>query len=113
MENEKYIGLPTMSLLPLTNVEFSSVKDIEITIPRAGNYAELAPKIFKEEDGEFNLLAEESNTLYLPSITKILLACNKYPTLEPNQLFTLHSLIFDTDSVVIVGSVLTIFKAIK
>jgi hypothetical protein len=113
MSDEKYIGLPTMSLLPLTNVEFSSVQDLEITLPRTGNYAELAPLIFKEEDGDFNILDELSNTLYLPSVTKVMLACDKYPALTDNQLFTPQSFTFDEDNVVITGSILEIYRVVK
>jgi len=108
--NKKYTGLPTMSLLPLTNVEFSQIKEIEIVIPRAGNYADLDIDLFKEVDGKFNILDTKSSTLYLPSITKVLLASNKYPELAPNQLFTPSSFTFTTDSVVIKGSILEIFK---
>jgi len=113
MSDEKYIGLPTMALLPLTNVEFSSVQDLEIIIPRRGNYAELAPLIFKEEDGDFNILDEDINALYLPSVTKVLLACGKYPTLTANQLFVPQSFVFNLEQVVITGSILEIFSIIK
>jgi len=113
MTLEKYIGLPTMALLPLVNVEFSPVKDLEIKIPRSGSYAALAPKIFDDSDGEFNVLDKDNNTLYLPSISKILLACGKYPTLTSNQVFSIHALVIENDEVIITGTVLEIFRVLK
>ncbi len=113
MSDKKHVGVPTMSLLPLTNVEFAVAQEIEITIPRTGSYVELAPAIFTEKDGDFNILDETSNTLYLPSVTKVLLACGKYPTLTANQVFTPQSFTFDEAQVVIIGSVLEIFRVMK
>ena len=106
-----YTGLPTLSLLPLTNVEFNLVKELEITIPRRGNYFEIAPEIFREADGDFDIL--ENDLMYMPSFTKVLLACGKYPQLDPNQLFTPATFEFKDDEVIVTGSILEIIKIIK
>lgn len=110
MEN-KHVGLPTLCLLPLRNAEFTVVEEIKITIPRKGKYSELSSELFKDEDGEFNLLDED--VFYLPAITKVLLATGNYPNLKGNQLFTPAVVIFNDDSVEIQGSVLEIIKIIQ
>jgi hypothetical protein len=108
MADQVYEGLPTLSLLPLNNTQFKVVGSSKITLPREGNYHELQPKVFEEAHGDFKLL--DKDILYLPSITKILLATNNYPKLEGNQLYAPHSIAFEKDSVIIIGSVLEILK---
>lgn len=108
MTDQVYEGLPTLSLLPLTNTQFKVVGSTKITVPRAGNYHEMQPKVFEKEHGDYNLL--DNDTLYLPAITKVLLATNNYPKLEGNQLFAPFSFEFSDDEVVITGSVLEIIK---
>ena len=48
---------------------------------------DLAPEIFNEEDGEFEILSAENNILYMPSITKVLFAISQYHDLKFNQFF--------------------------
>ena len=96
-----------MSLFPARNYHFRVVKgEHKLTIPRVGKYHELAPDIFKEEDGEFNLYDGDSNVMYLPAISKVLFAVSKYPDLENNQLFAPIALIFNEDTVDIIGQVI-------
>jgi hypothetical protein len=78
----------------------------KITVPRSGKYSELAPEVFKEEAGEFNLLDEDSSIMYLPAISKVLFAVSKYPDLENNQLFAPIALIFNEDTVDIIGQII-------
>lgn len=78
-----------------------------IELPRKGAYNEVAPEVFKEEDGEFNIYDEDSKILYLPSITKVMFATGKYPSLEVNQLFVPYSLKINEHTVSIVGQVVT------
>lgn len=108
ISDKVYEGLPTLSLLPLVNTQFKVIKSIEIIVPREGNYHEMQPKVFKELHGDYKLLS--NNILYLPSITKVLLATNNYPKLEGNQLFAPYSLEFTDDTVIIQGSILEIIK---
>lgn len=108
MANQIYQGLPTLSLLPLNNTKFKVVNQIRITLPREGNYHELQPKVFEESHGDFKLL--DNDILYLPAITKVLLATNSYPRLETNQLFAPLSLQFDEEEVIVMGSILEIIE---
>ena len=105
-----FTGVPTMCLLPLNSIKFKVVTAaLHIQIPRSGVYNNIAPEIFNEEDGEFNLFAND-NTLYIPSITKVLLATGKYTVLNANQIFAPHIISFDVDVVFIEGMVLEILS---
>lgn len=108
MTDQIYEGIPTLSLLPLANTQFKVVNSLKIVVPRKGNYHEMQPKVFEKEHGDYNLL--DNDTLYLPAITKVLLATNNYPKLAGNQLFAPFSLEFEKDTVVIKGSILEIMK---
>jgi len=101
-------GVPSLSLLPLANVNFVVVKNISFSIPRKGNYHNLSPEIFDEVHGDFDIL--DNDILYLPSITKVLLAVNRYPDLTQSQIFTPLSFEFTDDEVIISGSVLEIIN---
>ena len=106
MEEKIITGLPTLSLLPLTETKFKVIDQIKIILQRKGKYNNIAPKIFGEDTGSFDILA--NNILYLPSITKVLLAAGKYPILEQNQVFTPLSFEFEDNEVIINGSILEI-----
>lgn len=108
MTETVYTGLPTLSLLPMVSTNFKVVNTIKIDIPREGNYHELQPKVFSEEHGEFKLM--DNDVLYLPAITKILIATNNYPKLAGNQLFAPLSFEFKEDVVEIQGSILEIIS---
>jgi hypothetical protein len=100
------VGTPTMVMFPARNFHFSVSKtEHKITIPRKGNYHEMAPEIFTKEDGDFMLYDEENAVMYLPAITKILFAVEKYPALENNQLFAPIALVFNKDTVDIIGQI--------
>ena len=106
-----YVGLPTMCLLPMNKTRFKAIGGLRIVVPRSGTYNELAPEIFKEESGEFDLLA--NNILYLPAITKVLSATRKYPNLKANQIFSPSALSFEDDKVIIEGMVLEILNVMQ
>ena len=101
-----YEGLPTLALLPAANMKFKQLKELLITIPRSGSYNEINPEVFDEDTGDFNLLHDD--VLYVPSITKVLLASGKYPSLLPNQLFVPSIILFNEDDVEIKGSILEV-----
>ena len=103
-----YEGLPTLSLLPLVNTRFKVVGSTKITLPREGSYYKLLPEVFSEEHGDFKVL--DNDILYLPSITKVLLATNNYPKLKQNQIFSPYSFEFTDDSVIVKGSILEILS---
>lgn len=101
------VGTPSMVLLPPRHYKFRvSEKHYKITVPRKGTYHELEPKFFAKEDGEFNLLDEESKVMYLPAISKVLFATKQYPNLKNNQLFAPIALKFNEDTVDIYGQVI-------
>jgi len=114
--SESQTGTPTMVMFPARNFQFKVSKtEYTITIPRKGNYAKIAPEIFSEEDGDFMVYDEENAVLYLPALTKILFAVEKYPALANNQLFAPIALILDPDEVSIVGQIVEILppEAVK
>lgn len=99
-------GTPPAVFLPAKNYVFKHNEEHHIIkIPRSGKYCDLAPDIFTEDDGEFNILAD-NNILYMPAITKVLFAISQYPDLEFNQFFCPYSIQFEEDEVVIVGQVI-------
>lgn len=103
------IGTPPAVLFPARNYKFKVVNDnVTISISRMGSYNELAPEIFDEEDGSYNIFDEGKSVLYMPSITKVLFAEHKYPDLEVNQLFVLLGIKLHTETVDIVGQIIEI-----
>jgi len=106
VEAEVHVGTPSMLMLPARHYSFKVVKQgVKITVPRRGKYAAIAPEVFKEEDGDFELL-NESGVLYMPAIAKVMFAKSVYPDLTDTQLFVPVSLKFLDDEVEIFGQVL-------
>jgi hypothetical protein len=110
-EDNIYVGLPTMCLLPMNKTRFKAVGGLRIVVPRSGTYNELSPEVFKEDAGEFDLLSD--NILYLPAITKVLLATGEYPNLKANQIFSPSALSFEDDEAIIEGMVLEILNVVQ
>ena len=101
------IGTPTMAFFPARNYHFKVVKNKHtITIPRFGEYNKLAPEIFSKDEGEFMLYDEKNSVMYLPAISKVLFAVQKYPDLTSNQLFVPVVLIFDEETIDVVGQII-------
>ena len=113
MDKGKIIqGTQPMVLLPARNYVFRvSNENYVIEIPRKGVYTEVAPEIFNNADGEFNIYDDQSGILYTPSITKVLFAAGKYPDLRSTELFVPYSIKFTEDAVTIVGSVVEMLLA--
>ena len=100
-------GTPTIALFPARNYHFKVLKgEHKITIPRTGEYHKLDPEFFSEEEGAFMLYDDDSRTMYLPAISKVLFATSKYPDLKGNQLFLPIALIFEEETVDIIGQVI-------
>lgn len=109
---ESQVGTPTMVLMPARNFHFRvSRGEHKITIPRKGNYHEIAPEIFSEEEGDFMVYDEENAVMYMPAITKILFAVKKYPDLKNNELFAPVALLFNEDTVDIIGQIVAILPS--
>ena len=107
MEDKCIKGTPPMVLLPAKNYIFKvGNENYIIRLPRKGTYHALAPELFDENAGEFNIYDEKSKILYLPSITKVLFASSQYPDMEFNQFFVPYSITFEDEEVVIVGQVI-------
>lgn len=112
---KKVMGTPTMMLLPARNYSFKVYdEEYSIIIPRKGAYKDLDEEFFKEEDGEFNILArvedENGEVLFIPSISKVMFASGKYPSLENNQAFVPIAMIFREDEVELVGQIIQMVK---
>lgn len=105
------IGTPTAMMLPARNYKFKvSDQEYSVTVPRKGKYVDLDNKVFKEEDGEFNLMQyskkERANIVYLPALTKVLFATSQYPELENTQAFTPIALVIKQKTVEIIGNLI-------
>jgi len=99
-------GTPTIVMFPARNYHFKVSKtEYSITIPRKGNYHEMAPEVFDLEAGDFMFFDEENSIIYLPALTKILFAADKYPAMKSNQLFAPIALIIKEETVDIIGHI--------
>jgi len=107
VEQKLQVGTPSMVLMPARNYAFKVSEEIHtIIIPRRGEYNEIEPNLFSKKDGEFELYNSRKRIMYLPAISKVLFATNKYPDLEDNQLFAPISLVFKKDTVEISGQLI-------
>ena len=105
------VGTPSMVLMPARNYAFKVSDTVHtIVVPRKGDYSELAPNLFNKEDGGFELYNSRKRIMYLPAISKVLFAANKYPDLEDNQLFAPISLVFKKDTVEISGQLINMIQ---
>ena len=106
-EVKEAVGTPSMTIMPARNYNFKVLDgQYRISIPRKGKYVDIDPKFFSERDGEFEIFNEDSGVLYLPAITKVLFATNKYPDLASNQLFVPAVFIFREEEIIILAQVL-------
>ena len=105
-EYVKVLGVPSALLLPAREFKFKVYHGNHvISIPRKGAYVELDPENFTEKDGDFHFLRED--TFYLPALTKVLFACNKYPDLKDNQAFVIVGLkIIDEETIELIGNLI-------
>jgi len=102
-------GTPPPIFMPARNYKFKVVgNNYLIKLPRKGSYHELDPDFFKEDDGEFNIFDDETKTLHMPSITKVLFGTCKYPDLPDNHYFAPYAFQIVDDGILMVGQVLEI-----
>jgi hypothetical protein len=109
------VGTPTLMLLPARNYKFKvSDQEYTVVIPRKGKYVDLNSELFTEEDGEFDLMQYSKkgrcNTIYLPSLSKILFATSQYPDLKDTQAFTPIALVVKKDEVEIIGNLIEMVR---
>lgn len=108
-DGDTFVGTPTMVLLPARNYYFRVLNSkFSITIPREGTYFDLDSDFYTKEEGSFSILDEEKMVLYMPSISKVLFGVHKYPDLAPNQLFAPAALVFNKDTVEIIGQLIEV-----
>lgn len=108
-ESRLKIGVPGMVLLPARNYRCKVLtENHKIEMPRKGNYYDIDPSFFTKNDGDFNIFDEENGVLYLPSIIKTLFAVNAYPDLKEGQFFSPNYILFDPDTITLVGQLIEI-----
>lgn len=104
-EKMKNTVLLSMVMLPARDNTFLTDNKIyKITIPRKGKYKDIDSEFFDDNAGEFDIL-DSKDTLFLPSITKVLFATKQYPDLKDDQLFVPISLKFKETEIDIIGQV--------
>lgn len=102
-------GLPPMLMLSANHYPYRIVGEkIKITIPRRGSYKDIDAEFFKDNPvglEDFDIFDEETNVIFPPQITKVLLATEQYPALKGNEVFVPLALIFNDESIDIIGSI--------
>jgi hypothetical protein len=85
-----------------------------ISIPRKGAYIDFDSKLFTKKDGEFNILQcntpEDTHTVSIADISKVLFASSMYPEMSDSQAFAPISINVTEDSVEITGQVIEMIK---
>jgi len=109
------IGTPTAILLPARNYKFKVfTEEHVIKVPKSGKYVELDNELFEEKDGEFDFLyySEEDNsyTLFIPALSKVLFATHQYPDMKDAEAFTPVSITIKEDGVEIVGNLIEMVR---
>ena len=107
------VGIPTMALLPSNNFYFQvSENKYKIVVPRKGKYVDLDPKVFSEEDGEFEIINDGGTVVNIGVITRVLFATHRYPSLKKSYLFCpLAIAVNEDDQVEIYGQVVNMLEA--
>jgi len=104
-------GIPTLALLPPKNYNFKVYESkYKFTIPLKGTYKELDPEFFSQEEGSFEIVSKDKNTIHVNEITKVLFAKHSYPDLKENQLFCPISFVVKDDNLEIYGQVLNMIN---
>jgi hypothetical protein len=107
--DEMVVGMPTMVMFPAGNYCFRVTEDKhKITIPSKGVFKDLAPGVFTDEKDKFKIYDEENEVFYLATLTKVLFAVSKYPDLSDDQFFAPMVLLFNEDTIDIVGKVIEV-----
>jgi len=95
--------------LPARPYVFEVVRtNYTIELPRKGNYVDLDPEFFSEEDGGFDLLQDSNKGpfFYTPALSKVLFAKSLYPGLSDSQAFVVTGVNFQEDKVLVIGNVI-------
>ena len=105
------IGTPTALLLPARNYKFKVFPETHtMTVPKKGKYVDLDGKLFAEKDGEFDFLQysekDDSYTIFIPALSKVLFGTSQYPDMKDSQAFTPISITVKGDEVEILGNLI-------
>ena len=111
MEQNKDLGVPSLSFLPARNFSMEVLKTINIIIPNEGTYESIIDdddgKVLFKEEGAFKIF--DGSSIDMPVITKVLFAMSKYPDLKDNELFVPLEIIFNVDDTInINGSIVAL-----
>ena len=109
------VGTPTAILLPARRYKFKVPNQFHtINMPRKGAYTDFDSKLFNKKDGNFDILqydkSEDTYTVSIADISKVLFASSTYPELEDSQAFAPISIKITEDSVEIIGQVIEMIK---
>jgi len=109
------VGTPTALMLPARNYKFKVYPEKHVlTVPAEGKYSDLDPELFDESHGEFDFLQfaedEQSFTLFIPALSKVLFATHQYPDMKDNQAFTPIAITVKGEEVEIVGNLIEMIQ---
>ncbi len=92
-------GLPSASFLPLNRYKFKRLTGLaSVSLPIRGTYLE------GSLDGEFDICPSPGVVLF-GTLTQVMMAFGKYPTLSENQRFVMAGIELDGDNIVVTGRV--------
>lgn len=107
MEDTYIKGTPPMVMLPAKNYVFKvNEGHFEVRLRRKGRYHDVDPDFFPEDAGEFNIFDEETKTICLHTLTKVLFAMSKYPDMKFNQFLVPMIIKFEDEEVVLIGQIM-------
>jgi len=105
------IGTPTALMLPARNYKFKVNTDTHtMKVPKSGDYVDLDSDLFTKKDGNFDFLQynEEDNsyTIFIPALSKVLFGTHQYPDMKDSEAFTPIAITIKGDEVEIVGNLI-------
>lgn len=99
-------GLPSANFLPLAKYRFKRLVGLaSVTLPVRGSYPTDGPF-----SGDYNICPSPGVILF-GTLTQVMLALGKYPTLSPEQRFILAGLELDGQDIIITGRVVELLNA--
>ena len=109
------IGTPTAILLPARNYKFKVFTETHVLkVPRSGTYMELNGELFTEKDGDFDFLhyseKDNSYTISIPALSKVLFATGQYPDMKDAEAFTPVAITIKDDEVEILGNLIEMVR---
>ena len=98
-------GLPSATFMPVGRYKFKQLTDLgAVSLPIRGAYPEGCGI-----EGTYDICPAPGAILF-GTLTQVMLALGKYPTLESNQRFVMSGLELDGDTIVVVGRVVELLE---